>query len=147
MAASNSRAKIGLGTKVTFTQTGFVGEIIESIDGLGVERADFDATHMAVDTLDQVKTNRQKIPAGLAGINDITLSVHFDPAVGFPALSDPETIELVFPRRKTESTAGKWSATGYLKGVSATIPVENKMTARITLGFTGNYTYVKPTLI
>src|SRR5712691_8163902 len=104
MAASNSRAKIGLGTKVTFTQTGFVGEVIDSIEGLGVERADFDATHMGVLTLDQVRTNREKIPAGLAGINDITLSVHFDPAVGFPALSEPETIELVFPRRKTEST-------------------------------------------
>jgi hypothetical protein len=147
MAASHSRAKIGLGTKVIFTQTGFIGEIIEGVEGLGVERADFDATHMGVPTLDQVKTNRQKIPAGLAGINDMTLSLHFDPAVGLPALSDPETIELIFPRRKTESTPAKWSATGYLKGVSASIPVDNKMTARVTLGFTGDYTYTRPTLL
>ena len=147
MAASNSRAKIGLGTKVVFTQSGFIGEIVETIEGLGVERGDFDATHMGVPTLDQVKTNRLKVPSGLAGIKDMSLTLHFDPALGLPPLAEPETIELTFARRKTEATAAQWSATGYLKDCGASIPVENKMTARVTLGFTGDYLYIKPTLL
>jgi hypothetical protein len=147
MAASNSRAKIGLGTKVIFTQSGWTGEICEAIDGLGVERGEIDTTNMAVPTLDEVTANRQKIPAGIAGIKDMTLVFHFDSAIGLPPINAPEeTVELIFKRRPTELTPAKFSATGFFKDATLTIPIEGKVTIRTIVAFSGAYTYTKPSL-
>jgi hypothetical protein len=148
MAASNSRAKIGLGTKVIFTQSGWAGEICEPITGVGVERGEIDTTHMAVPTLDEVTSNRQKIPAGIAGIKDMTLVFHFDPAVGLPPINAPEeTIQLILKRRPTESTPAVFSATGFFKDATLNIPIEGKMLINSVVAFSGAYTYTKPSLL
>src|SRR6185503_9828923 len=148
MAASNSRAKIGLGTKVVFTQSGWAGEICEAITGLGVERGEIDVTHMGVPTLDEVTSNRQKIPAGIAGIKDMALVFHFDSAVGLPPINQPEeTIELIFKRRPTELTPAKFSATGFFINATLNIPIEGKVVINTVIAFSGAYTYTKPSLL
>ncbi len=148
MAASNSRAKIGLGTKVVFTQSGWSGEICEAITGLGVERGEIDVTHMGVPTLDTVKTNREKIPAGVAGISNTTLVFHFDPAQGLPPINAPEeTVQFIFKRRPTELTPATFSATAFFISASLSIPIEGKMVINSVISFSGDYTYTKPTLL
>lgn len=147
MARSNSRAKIGLGTKITFTESGFVGEIIDQIEGMGFERQTFDATHMDVPPIGEVRTNGQKVFSDLARIKDATMTVHFDPAIGPPPVNEGETIVFQFPRRKTEATAAEWSATGAIVDCGMTIPVEAKMQQRFTVAFTGDYSYKRPTLL
>ncbi len=148
MAASNSRAKIGLGTRVVFTQSGWSGEVCEPITGLGVQRSEIDVTHMAVPTLDETTTNIQKIPGGLAGIKDLTLVFHFDSAVGLPPINAPEeTIELIFKRRPTELTAAKFSATGFFKDATLTIPLDGKQIINTVVAFSGAYSYTKPSLL
>ncbi len=148
MAVSNSRAKIGLGTKVIFTQSGWTGEICEPITGLGVQRSEIDVTHMAVPTLDESKTNVQKIPGGLASIKNLTLVFHFDPAVGLPPINAPEeTIQLILKRRPTELTAAVFSATGFFTDATLTIPLDGKMVINSVVAFSGDYTYVKPSLL
>lgn len=148
MAASNSRAKIGLGTRVVFTQSGWSGEICEAITGLGVERGEIDVTHMAVPQLTEVKTNRQKIPAGVAGISNTTLVFHFDPAQGLPPINAAEeTVEFIFPRRPTELTPAKFSATAFFINASLNIPVEGKMQINSVISFSGDYSYQKPALL
>lgn len=148
MAASNSRAKIGLGTKVVFTQSGWSGEICEAITGLGVERGEIDVTHMGVPGLDEVRTNRQKIPAGIAGIKDMTLVFHFDSAVGLPPINAAEeTVELIFKRRPTELTPAKFSATGFFKDATLNIPIEGKQIINSVVAFSGDFTYTKPSLL
>ncbi len=148
MAASNSRAKIGLGTKVIFTQSGWSGEICEAITGLGVERGEIDVTHMGVPTLDEVTSNREKIPAGIANIKDMALVFHFDSAVGLPPINGPvETIQLIFKRRPTEATPAIFSASGFFKDATLNIPIEGKVVVNTVIAFSGAYIYTKPTLL
>lgn len=147
MAASRSRARIGLGTKIIWTQAGFTGEIIEQITGLGAERGDFDVTHMDVPPLEPGQfANALKIPSEIARIPDMTYMVHFDEASSIPPIGgDPETIEIRFRRRKTDLTAAKMEGTGWLKSFSITLPVEGKATMQIVVSWTGNMVFTRST--
>jgi|SRR6266568_2712768 len=145
MAASRSRARIGLGTKIIWTQSGFGGEIINQITGLGASRKDFDATHMDVPALQPGQfANGQKVPSDVAELKDMHYELHLDEAAAVPPVGgEPETIELQFRRRKTDLTPAKWSATGWLKEFEWTIPVEGKMTAKVVVAFTGDAVFTK----
>lgn len=144
---STSRARIGLGTKIIWTQSQFVVEIIDQITGLGAERGDFDATHMDVPPLEPGQfANALKIPSEIARIPDMTYMAHLDEARAIPPIGgDPETIEIFFRRRKTDLTAAKLAGTGWLKSFSWTIPVENKATVQIVVAWTGNMVFTRPT--
>lgn len=145
MATTTSRARIGLGTKIVFTQSGFAGEIVEQIT-FGTERGEVDTTHMGVPAIEPGGpiTNRQKIPLEVAGISDMNFTVHLDEESGWPPVNgDPETVEIIFRRRKTQLSPAKFSATGYIKTANATLPVEGKMTLAITVGFTGNLLFTR----
>ena len=148
MAASNSRAKIGLGAKVVFTQSGWSGEVCETITGLGVERGSINVTHMGVPTLEEVTTNEETLPAGIARIKPMTLVFHFDPAVGLPPINGPvETVEISFKRRATELTPAKFIASGYFTDATLSIPIAEKMVINSVVSFTGNLVYQKPSLL
>lgn len=146
MAVSTSRAKVGLGSKVVFTQSGSIGEIL-SITGVGWERGFFDATHMEVPSLDDVHTNGQQIPSDLARFKPWTVTAHFDSALGFPPAREPETIELVLPKRKAELVPAKLSATGWISDVTMGLEVDAKAVATFTMQFTGDYLYQRPVLL
>jgi hypothetical protein len=144
---ARSRAKIGLGSKVIFTQSGFVGEVINEIRGMGFTRPSFDATHMDSPDLEEVRTNGQMIPGSFAQIKPATMTLHFDPSLGLPPVNDGEMIIIEFPRRKTEATPASWRAFGWVSDCDMAIPVKEKMTQTITLDFTGDTFYKKPTLL
>jgi hypothetical protein len=149
MAATTSRARIGLGTQIVFTQSQFAGEIIEQIT-FGTERDDIDVTHMGVPPVEPGGpiTNRQKIPLEISGISDMNFTVHLDEEAGWPPVNgQPETIEIIFRRRKTQATAAKFSATGWVKTVNATLPLEGKMTMALTVGFTGDLLFTRATAL
>ena len=149
MAASQSRARTGLGTKIVFTQSQFTGEIIETIDGLGGTRERYDTTHMGTAPLEQGDfSNSESIPADVADIADMTFVLHLDTANPIPPISEEDqTIEIIFRRRKTELTAAKFIGCGGIKSYAWTVPVRGKMTMRCTVGFTGTPRYIKPTLV
>lgn len=147
MAVTNSRAKIGLGTKIIFTQSGSIGEIMSITGALGLQGTSFDASHLGMPTLDQVNANGQKVPGGIVQIKSMTATIHFDPALGIPPLLLPQTIEVILPKRTTESSPAKFSATGWMEDYEAGMQPNEKMTATCVVAFTGNFVYVKPTLV
>lgn len=148
MAASTSRATVGLGTKIILTQSGSLGEIM-SYAGIGWERGFFDATHMDVPEVDgaTVRSNGQQIPSGLVRFKPWTVQVHWDSARGLPTPNEPETIELELRKRKTELTGGKFSATGFITDTTMGLEIDAKTIHTVTIQFTGDYVYVKPTLL
>ena len=146
MAVANSRARIGLGTKIIFTQSGFTGEIIEQIT-MGADRGEVDVTHMGVLPVEPGTIgNRLKIPLEIAGIKDMSFSMHLDEAASVPPIDqDPETIIIQFRRRKTQITAAQFSATGFLKDYTWTIPMEGKMIVACVVAWTGNGVFTRAT--
>ena len=148
MAVSNSRAQIVLGAKVELTPSGACGEITTIGDVLAWTRSSFEANHLGMPTLDEVKTNGQKVQGGVAMLEPATLTVHFDSASGMPRPNEAETIRFTFPKRKTEAQSAYFQATGWISKVSGlSIQPDAKMTQQITIDWTGDYTYVKPVLL
>lgn len=147
MAIPNSRAKIGLGTKIIFTQSGSIGEIVSITGALGLQGTSFDASHLGMPTLDQVNANGQKVPGGVVQIKNMTATIHFDSANGIPPLLLAQTIELLLPKRAVEASPAKWSATGWVEDFEASMQPNEKMMSTVVLAFTGNFIYTKPTLV
>jgi hypothetical protein len=148
MAAATTRARVGLGTKIVFHDSGITGEIIETISW-GIDGGEaIDATHMGVPPLDgySIRTNGEMIPRETAQLRQMTLTLHFDEASGLPQVNRPETIELILRRRSTQLTSARWKATGWVQSMDLDIPVQEKMVYRMTLAFTGNFVYTKPTI-
>lgn len=146
MAESNSRAKIGLGAQIIFTQSGSIGEIVSINGAMGVAGTSLDASHLQMPTLDEVNANGQQVPGGVVQLKDWTLSVHFDSAIGLPKVHEVQTIELTLPKRTNESSPAKWSATGWVKDIEVTMQPNELMMAAVIIAFTGDYAYSKPTL-
>ena len=146
MAVASSRARIGLGTRIVFTQSGFTGEIIETIT-MGASRGEVDVTHMGVPPIEPGTIgNRLKIPLEIADIKDLSFTMHLDEEAAVPPLSEnPETIEIQFRKRKTQITAAKFAATGFLKDYTWTIPMDGKMTLACVVCFTGNGEFTRAT--
>jgi len=147
MAVSNSRAKIGLGAQIEFTQSGSIGEIVGGNDFMGVQGTSLDASHLMMPTLDEVHSNGQQIPGGVVQLMDWSLNVHFDSAIGLPKVHEVQTIRLILPKRTNESSPAKWQATGWVKQCSISMQPNEIMMAAITIAFTGNYEYSRPTLL
>lgn len=146
MSAATTRARVGLGTQLIFTQSGITGEIIETISW-GIDGGDaIDATHMGVSPLDgfEIRTNGEMIPREIATLRPLTCTLHFDEESGLPLVNQPETIQLILRRRKTQLTPAIWQATGWVSTLDLDIPVAEKMVYRMTVIFTGNYLYTKP---
>lgn len=147
MAESNSRAKIGLGAQIIFTQSGSIGEIVSINGAMGVQGTSLDASHLMMPTLDEVNSNGQQIPGGIVQLKDWNLSVHFDSAIGLPKVHEVQLIQLILPKRTTESSPATWQATGWVKDVEVTMQPNEIMAAAVIIAFTGNYEYTKPTLM
>jgi hypothetical protein len=146
MAESNSRAKIGLGTQIIFTQSGTIGEIVSINGAMGLAGTSLDASHLMMPTLDEVNSNGQQIPGGVAQLKDWNLNIHFDSAIGLPKVHEVQTIQLVLPKRTNESSPAKWQATGWVKDVEVSMQPNEIMAATVIIAFTGAYEYTKPTL-
>ena len=146
MAVPNSRAKIGLGAQIIFTQSGSIGEIVSINGAMGVAGTSLDASHLMMPTLDEVNSNGQQIPGGVVQLKDWNLSVHFDSTIGLPTVHEVQTIELILPKRTNESSPAKWSATGWVKDVEVTMQPTEIMMAAIINAFTGDFAYQRPTL-
>lgn len=146
MAESNSRAKIGLGTQIIFTQSGSIGEIVSINGAMGVQGTSLDASHLMMPTLDEVNSNGQQVPGGVVQLKDWNLTVHFDSAIGLPKVHEVQTIQLVLPKRTNESSPAKWQATGWVKDAEVSMQPNEIMQATIIIAFTGAYLYERPTL-
>lgn len=126
---------IGTGTTVTFGTSGFTAQVLE-VGWSGIEREAVDSTHMGTTTA------RSFIPSSLYDPGEIEMEVAFDGDDAPPISAAAETITVEFAKKASGSTNGaQWAATGFLTGVEVTAPLEDKMTATLTIKLSGEITF------
>jgi len=118
----------GFGTTLTWGSSSFTAELFE-VTPPGASRESIDTSHMS--TLSGAMTF---IPADLVDWGEATFSVAFDPSTSPPVNAAAETITITFPDETT------WAFSGFVTGYEPTVPMDDKMTADLTIKVTGRVT-------
>lgn len=120
---------IGTGsTLLLATSTYETGLEILSMEWSDVSRPEIDTTHLTTTTA------RTSKPGALYSAGRLEVEAHFRTNAFPPLNTDPESITLTI-RPGVDGTT--WAATGYFTDFGFTVPLEDKMTARFTIVFTG----------
>lgn len=115
----------GFGTTLTWGTSSFEAELFE-LTPPGASRESIDTSHMSTES--GAKTF---IEADLVDWGEATFSIAFDPGEMPPIYAPPETITITFPDATT------WAFSGFVTGYEPTVPMEDKMTADLTVKVTG----------
>ena len=114
----------GWGTSLTMATSQFTCQITDCTPP-GATRAVIDTSHTLTS---EAKTF---IPSDLVDWGELKLEIGFDPGVSPPINEDPETCTLTFKNGET------WVFQGFMTGYEPKGPLEDKMTADVTLKVTG----------
>lgn len=121
----------GAGLTMTFPG-GFTASIMNvDLSGMGVED---------IDTSDVSTVWRTFDPSTLKNPGELKVHIHFDPDQT-PPLGTKGTIQVTYPVPAGKTTGAKWSCQGYMKEFEDTAPYDGKMTADVTLKFSGQPTF------
>jgi hypothetical protein len=109
------------------TSTGFFAEII----GVTLN----DQTREKIDTSHTATTSGRKtyIPSDLIDGGDLEVEINFNPATTIPIGAAPEVWTLTFG----DSGTCTWAFTGFITSAGGECPLEDRMTATITLAVSG----------
>jgi hypothetical protein len=131
---------VGTGVTVVFGTSGFSGYLL-NIDGPEVARVSVETTHYGTTG---GKTFR---PGDLYDPGEIALEFAFDPDLSVPIFNaeQPETVTITWPIPAGKSSGATWSASCFCLNYKPSAPLEDKMTATMTLKVTGNITRVAST--
>ena len=124
---------VGTGTIIAFGTSGFAAEVL-SLNGNDITRPDVDVTHMGSTTYMEYQ------PGDLADGGSIEMEIGFDPDSQPPVTSAAETITITFPLPSGGATSATFVFTGYVSTWSWTAPLEEVMTASITIKVDGKGT-------
>lgn len=125
---------IGTGSSITFATSGFTAHVMD-IDWTGIEREAVDSSHM------QTTVARTFIPGKLYNPGEIQLEIAFDGDDAPPLNAAPEQITVEFAKKDPASTTGAtWQSTGFVTGFEVNAPLEDKMTATMTIKCSGAIT-------
>ena len=121
------------GAGLTVTLPGAFTASIMNVDwsGMGVED---------IDTSDVSTVWRTFDPSVLKNPGELKLHIHFDPDQS-PPMGTKGNIQVTYPVPAGKTTGAKWACNGYHKGLENTAPYDNKMTADLTLKFSGTPTF------
>lgn len=120
---------IATGITLTAGTSGWSAEIVD-INGPSLSRDAIDVTH-------QGSTNALDFsPADLYDPGELSLTVHFKPNALPPIDQANETWTIAWPAGDT------WAASGHMTGFSIGAPLNDKMTADVTIKFSGDVTVV-----
>lgn len=121
---------VGTATTITFGTSSFTAQVM-SLNGSDITREDIDVTHMG-------STNYMEFqPGNLADGGTIEMEIHFDPDSQPPILGAAETITITFPLPSGGIGAATLVFTGYVNSWSWEAPLEEVMTAEITIKVDG----------
>lgn len=123
----------GYGITITFA-SGFLAKILD-VDGPESSRGDIDTTHA-------LSTNGWMTfqPSDLKNAGEIDVDIIYNPNTAVPIASPAETVTINYPIQPGGSTGATDSCSGYLKKFKPKSPVGDKMTARVTIKFSGQPT-------
>ena len=131
-------ADSGFGTLCDFG-SGFVGEIID-VGWEGMSRAAIETTHNA--TSPAKKTFR---PSDLVDMGELRLTINFDPDDDPPIDAAAATVIVTWPVPDGLTTGATWQASAFMTGLSITSQQEDRMTAQVTLKYSGDITVTAAT--
>ena len=142
---SNKFVSVANGLKITFGKSGFEADIV-SVSHSGVARALIETSHMGTpEPEDGEIGGKTFIVAPLEDPGQLQLHVHYDPS-NPPKRTDPddpEAIEVTYRKPKGATTAARLVGDGWLQEWSAEMNLGAKMTATLTVKFTGLLNVVK----
>jgi len=123
-------ADVGTGTTIVFATSAFTAEVM-NINGSDISRPDINTTNMAT-------TGYQTyIPGRLVEGGSIELEINFDPDSIPPDTGASELITITFPLPAGQTTPADVAFTGYINSWSWADPVEDKMTADVSIKVDG----------
>lgn len=123
-------ADVGTATTIVFGTSAFTAAVV-SLNGSDITREDVDVTNMASTSYMEFQ------PAELADGGTIEMEIHFDPDAQPPILGAAETITITFPIPAGGISGATFIFTGYVNSWSWEAPLEEVMTAEITIKVDG----------
>jgi len=142
---SNKFVSVANGLKLAFGKSGFEADIL-SVSHSGIARALIETSHMGTpEPQDGEIGGKTFIVDPLEDPGQLQLQVHYDPS-NPPKRTDPddpEEIEVTYRRPKGVVTAARLVGQGWLQEWSAEMNLGAKMTATLTVKFTGILNVVK----
>ncbi len=139
-----------LGMTIVFGTSGFTGELLSLSHG-GISRESIDTSHMGIAAPAADKFgNMTSIPGDLSDPGELTFEIHLDTGqVGVtkqpPIDQATETITITFPKASGDGAAATWAASGYVTDFEMSADLDDKVTASVTVKFTGNVTVTAAT--
>jgi hypothetical protein len=127
---------------VTFGTSGATGNIT-SIEWSGIERGSVDTSYLGSTGA------RTFIPTDLYDPGELELEIDFDTQAVASASTGgifdlinaaAETITVTYPIPTGATTGAKYAASGFMTGLSVSVPLEDKVTANATFKMTGALT-------
>ncbi len=127
-------AQIGTGTTLTAGTSAWTGEILKiSIDGQ--ERPSIKTSHMGTTGYDTFK------PGSLVDPGKLDVEVAYAADTPPPITAAAETWTVQFPKVTGGSTNGhKTAGSGFITSKSVEIPLEERITSKISIKFSGTIT-------
>lgn len=123
---------IGTGTTITFGTSAYTAELLD------ITWSDF--SREAIGTAHMGSTPSQSfLPGDLYDGGVITAEFHFKTNATPPITGAKETITITFPLVGA-GDAATWSASGFVTGFEFNDPLEDKMTATMTIKVSGDVT-------
>jgi hypothetical protein len=135
-----SPVDVGYGTTVVFGTSAFSAELL-SVDWGGISREAIDVTHMGSGAPGAgVFGNMEFIPNDISDPGELTMEIHFNPDTLPPIDAVAETVTVTFPLFAGDTTPADWEGSGFVTSYEPTVPHDDKMTATMTVKFSGNIT-------
>lgn len=132
-------AYLGTGSTITFESAGLTAQIIDITLPEG-SRGDVDITHMTTaDDYDSGDTPcREFIPTDLLEWGTLDFTIMFDKTEDYEALlgRPPEEITVEIPNNSA-GVPFKWEFEGYMTKFQGKVPLEDKMTADVSIQVDG----------
>ena len=142
---SNKFVSVSNGLRITFGKSGFQADIL-SVSHSGVARALIETSHMGTPEPGEDEIGGKTfIVDPLEDPGQVQLQVHYDPS-NPPKRTDPddpEEIAIEYRRPKGAATPARLVGSGWLQEWSAEMNLGAKMTASMTVKFTGLLNVVK----
>jgi len=136
----SANVDISTGATITFATSGFTAEVT-AIGLASVNRGSVDTSHFGTAAPAAGKYgNRTFIPGDLSDPGELTMEIHFNPDTTPPIDAVAEIITIQFSASDTDVTGATFVGTGFATGWDMTGPLDDKMTATLTVKWSGNIT-------
>lgn len=133
---------VGTGTTIGFADSNFTSELL-SLEWSGISKPSIDVSHMGTPDAGAGKIGNMPFISGdLTDPGEITVEFHFDPDKDVPINGSDaaEVITITWPKVPADASAATWVVTGFVTSFEISDPLEDKMTATMTIKLSGNIT-------